>query len=65
VVCVELVALPLVHGAWITAVATSAANALVLARRIPREEAVLAKDPAWVRAFARVPRLLPLGHGRG
>lgn len=43
-VVVELVALPLVHTAWVTAVVFSAANALLLLRwRIPVEEQALAE----------------------
>lgn len=43
IVAVELVALPLVHGAWLTATVFSAANAVLLLRyRIPAEEAALA-----------------------
>jgi methyltransferase len=40
-VVVEMAALPLLHGAWLTAVAFSAANAVLLAVRIPAEEAAL------------------------
>jgi methyltransferase len=43
VVAVEGVALPLVHGAWVTAVVFSALNAVLLLRyRIPAEDAALA-----------------------
>jgi methyltransferase len=40
-VALEMAALPLVHTAWITALVWSAANAALLAARIPREEAAL------------------------
>jgi methyltransferase len=40
-VVTEMAALPLLHGAWLTAVVFSAANAAVLAVRIPAEEAAL------------------------
>ncbi len=40
-VVVEVVALPLVHSAWLTAAVFSAANALVLRTRIRVEEGVL------------------------
>ncbi|MEM1202046.1 MAG: isoprenylcysteine carboxylmethyltransferase family protein [Acidobacteriota bacterium] len=40
-VILEVAALPLVHGAWWTALAASAANALVLRVRIQAEEAAL------------------------
>ena len=45
-VVVEFVALPLVHTAWMTAVAFSALNAFVLRRRISAENAALAR---WAR----------------
>ncbi|HJU97321.1 MAG TPA: isoprenylcysteine carboxyl methyltransferase family protein [Jiangellaceae bacterium] len=41
-VVVEVAALPLVHSAWVTAVVFTAANAAVLAVRIPVEERALA-----------------------
>ncbi|HEU0212508.1 MAG TPA: isoprenylcysteine carboxyl methyltransferase family protein [Jiangellaceae bacterium] len=41
-VVVEVAALPLVHTAWVTAVVFTAANAAVLAVRIPVEERALA-----------------------
>jgi methyltransferase len=40
-VAVEIAALPLVHGAWLSAAFFSAANALVLARRISIENRLL------------------------
>jgi methyltransferase len=58
-VALELAALPLVHSAWLTALAASAANALVLSRRIAGEEAVLLADPAYRAAMADKPRFLP------
>jgi methyltransferase len=45
-VVVEGLALPLVHGAWITATAFTVLNALLLARRIRVEDAALATLPA-------------------
>jgi methyltransferase len=56
-VIAELAALPLVHGAWVTAAVFSAANAGLLARRIPAEERALGAP--WARAFAGRPRLVP------
>lgn len=56
-VALEFLFLPLIHGAVWSAVAFSAANALLLARRIPAEEALLGAP--WRRAFARRPRFLP------
>jgi methyltransferase len=40
-VVIEIAALPLVHGAWLTAVVFSAANAVLLAVRIRTENAAL------------------------
>jgi methyltransferase len=42
-VAVEMAALPLLHGAWLSALVFSAANALVLAVRIPAEDAALGR----------------------
>jgi methyltransferase len=58
-VILELAALPLVGGAWITAVAGSLANAAILSARIPLEERELGRDPRWRRAMAHKPRLWP------
>ncbi len=56
-VVVELAAVPLAHGAWLTAVAFSLANALMLRVRIPAEEAAL--GGVWAATFAPLPRFLP------
>ena len=62
-VAVEIAALPLVHGAFITALAFSVLNAAVLRVRIRAEERAL--GPGWEAAFAGVPRLWPFsGQGR-
>jgi methyltransferase len=58
-VFVELGALPLVHGAYLTAVAGSLLHLLVLRRRISLEESVLMADEGYRRAFAGKPRFLP------
>jgi methyltransferase len=58
-VFVELLALPLVHGAWLTALLGSALHALVLRRRIALEESVLMADEAYRRAMAGKPRFIP------
>lgn len=56
-VIVEIAALPLVHGAWLTALAFSALNAGILAARIRSEEAAL--GDAYAARFADTPRLVP------
>jgi methyltransferase len=58
-VVLEMLALPLIHGAWLTAAVASVVNGLLLRVRIPAEEAAL--GPLYSRAFAGRPRLLPGG----
>jgi methyltransferase len=58
-VFVELAALPLVHGAYLTALLGAAAHVWVLRQRIHAEEEVLHADPAYRAAMAGKPRFLP------
>ena len=58
-VIVEIVALPLIHTAWITALAAAAGNAWVLQRRLRVEEPALEADPAYREAMSGKPRFLP------
>ena len=58
-VFVELVALPLVHGAYLTAIAGAALHVVVLQRRIQLEEAALMADAGYRAAFAHKPRFVP------
>lgn len=58
-VFVELVTLPLIHTAWITALIAAAGNALVLRHRLRVEEPVLDASPAYRAAMAGKPRFLP------
>ena len=58
-VFVELLALPLVHGAYLTSIAGALLHVAVLRRRITLEESVLMADPAYRRAFEGKPRFLP------
>jgi methyltransferase len=60
-VFVELTALPLVHGAYVTAVLGAAAHVWVLSHRIRAEETMLLADPAYRAAMGGKPRFLPLG----
>jgi methyltransferase len=62
-VIAEMVALPLLHGAWITAVLASAGNAFILRARIAAEERAL--GPEWARVFAATPRFVPGGPRAG
>lgn len=59
VVVLELAALPLLHGAWVSSLGLTVLNGLVLARRIRTEEATLGASPAWSAAMAGKARLVP------
>jgi len=58
-VVVELLAVPLLGGAVVTAVLATVGNALLLAVRIPAEERAL--GAGWAEALASRPRLVPGG----
>ena len=61
----ELLFLPLVQGAWLTAVLGALAHALVLRRRIALEEAVLFRDPRYAAVMGPKPRFFPRLRRRG
>jgi isoprenylcysteine carboxyl methyltransferase (ICMT) family protein YpbQ len=54
-----MLALPLIHTAWITALAGSIAHVVVLAQRLSTEERVLFADSSYRSAMAGKPRFLP------
>ena len=56
-VILELFAVPLIHGGYLTALLFSAANAVLLVVRIRAEEAALGQQ--YARAFSRRPRFIP------
>jgi methyltransferase len=58
-VIVEIAALPLVHGAWATALLFSTFNAVVLSRRIAHEESALARLADYDQHFGPKARLWP------
>jgi methyltransferase len=58
-VFVELVALPLIHTAWLTAILAAAGNAWVLRHRLRIEERVLHADPVYRATMEEKPRFLP------
>lgn len=64
VVIIELFALPLFHGAWLTSLTLTLVNAVVLALRIPAEERVLFSVPGYAEAMGDKPRFLPLPSSR-
>lgn len=65
IVIVEMLALPLTHTAYLTALVCSVLNAFVLHARIQLEEAVLFSRSDYAAQMADKPRFLPaLGGGR-
>jgi len=58
-VFVEMLVLPLIHTAWITAIAGSLAHIVVLSQRLSTEERVLFSDAQYRAAMAGQPRFLP------
>jgi methyltransferase len=58
-VFVEMLALPLIHCAWITAIFGSAAHVLVLSQRLATEERVLFSDVHYREAMSGKPRFVP------
>ena len=61
-VVLELMVLPLVHGAWITALVFTVINALLLRVRVRVEEEALGSR--YASSFANTPRLIPNGESR-
>ena len=58
-VFLEMLVLPLIHTAWITALVGSAAHILVLSQRLATEEKVLFSDTRYREAMSGKPRFLP------
>lgn len=57
-VAIEILCVPMVHGAWRTALVFSLANLVLLSIRIPEEERALGSR--WASSFAGKPRFLPI-----
>jgi methyltransferase len=55
----EMLTLPLIHSAWITAVVGTIAHIGVLAQRLSTEERVLLANPDYRAAMTGKPRFLP------
>lgn len=55
----EMVALPLIHTAWITAVVGSLAHVAVLSQRLATEERVLLANPEYRATMSNKPRFIP------
>ena len=58
-VVIELFSLPMIHTAWITALAGTLADLEILRRRLRVEEGVLMADPSYRSAMGEKPRFLP------
>jgi methyltransferase len=58
-VFVELLALPLVHSAYLTALGGAVLHVLVLRRRIALEDGMLLDDPTYRAAMGDKPRFIP------
>lgn len=58
-VILEMISLPLIHTAWITALATSVGYSITLSLRIQAEERVLMANPEYRAAMGNKPRFLP------
>jgi methyltransferase len=55
----EMIALPLIHTAWITALVGTVAHIVVLSQRLSTEERVLFANPDYRAAMSGKPRFLP------
>lgn len=64
-VVAELFALPMIHAAWITGLAGTAANLEILRRRVNVEDGVLMSNPVYRTAMGAKPRFLPRFFKRG
>jgi methyltransferase len=58
-VILEMISLPLIHTAWITALATSVGYSLALSLRIRAEERVLMANPEYRAAMEHKARFVP------
>jgi methyltransferase len=56
---VEIISLPLIHTAWITAVLGCLAYSVTISQRISLEESVLLADPDYRTAMGGKPRFVP------
>jgi len=58
-VFLEMVALPLIHTAWITALVGSVLHGIILSLRLSVEDPVLLANPDYAAAMGSKPRFLP------
>ena len=59
-VILEIAFLPLIHGAYMTAISFFLGNAWLMSRRIVTEERALANNTNYEAAFAQKPRFIPV-----
>ncbi len=60
-VILEITAVPLIHGAYLTAIAFTLANAWLMRQRIQTEERALSQDNNYMAVFAHRWRFIPAG----
>lgn len=58
-VFIEMMAIPLLHTAWLTALVGAVAHIFILRARVTLEESVLLADPDYRAAMAAKPRFVP------
>lgn len=58
-VFIEMVALPLIHTAWITALAGAVLHMVVLSLRLSVEDPILLSNPDYAAVMGSKPRFLP------
>lgn len=58
-VVLEIAFIPLIHGAWLTALVFTVLNALILRARIRTEEAALRRASDYEGVFSATPRFIP------
>ena len=61
----EIVSVPLLHGAWLTAGLYTILNLILITRRVRTEENALEKDNNYTKDFEPVGRFLPLSRADG
>ena len=64
-VFIELVSLPLIYSAWITALAAAVGNGWVLHNRLAVEDRMLLANPDYRATMGGKPRFLPNFHKSG
>ncbi|MBD2504915.1 isoprenylcysteine carboxyl methyltransferase family protein [Anabaena azotica] len=58
-VILEIAALPLIHGAYLTTIVFSVANAFIISKRVQTEEEALTQNSNYSLVFANRPRFIP------